>query len=199
MSEHHIVDGYNVVHKSSLLRPLALQDFEAAREAFIEKLVNYCLATGHRVTVVFDGRDAYARIHEGQSIRGVPGLSAVYSPEHLSADAVIERMVYSARNRLECVVVSNDRGLRDLCRGLGALTMEPDHFIRTIRAHQGDLREGLAHKSRMAAKPALLEDRLDGGSMDRLRALRDQLDTKKGGRGTDVPPVKNHGRNGHAT
>ncbi len=179
MPEHYLVDGYNVVHKSSLLRPVALRDFETAREMFIEKVVNFCLVSRQRVTVVFDGRDAFSRVHEGRNTRGVQGLEVVYSPDGLSADAVIERMVYAAPKRLECVVVSNDGGLRQLCRGLGALTMEPDHFIRTVRAQQGVLREGIERQSRAAAQPALLEDRLDGASFDRLKALRDNLDKKK--------------------
>ena len=181
MAEHYLVDGYNVVHHSSVLRPLALKEFEAAREAFVEKLVGFCLATRHRVTVIFDGRDRYARIHDGMSARGVPGLEIVYSPEHLSADAVIERMVYTTPKRLECIVVSNDNSLRNLCRGLGSLSMDADHFIKTVRDHQGQLREGLALHGRNAAQPNLLEDRLDASTMDSLKALRDKLDKKKGG------------------
>ena len=181
MAEHYLVDGYNVVHHSSFLRALAGRDFETARETFVEKLVGFCLATRHRVTVVFDGRDRYARIHDVQSARGVPGLEIVYSPEHLSADAVIERMVYTAAKRIECIVVSNDNSLRNLCRGLGSLSMDSDHFIKAVREHQGLLREGLAMHSRNAAQPPLLEDRLDASAMEGLKALRDSLDKKKRG------------------
>ena len=181
MAEHYLVDGYNVVHHSSVLRPLAIKNFEAAREAFVEKLVGFCLATRHRVTVVFDGRDQYARIHDGQSARGVPGLEIVYSPGHLSADAVIERTVYNTPKRLECIVVSNDNSLRNLCRGLGSMSMDADHFIKTVRDHQGQLREGLSLHSRNAAQPTLLEDRLDASAMEGLKALRDKLEKKKRG------------------
>jgi predicted RNA-binding protein with PIN domain len=181
MAEHYLVDGYNVVHHSSVLRPLAHKNFEAAREAFVEKLVGFCLATRHRVTVIFDGRDQYARIHDSQSARGVPGLAIEYSPDHLSADAVIERMVYAAPKRIECIVVSNDNSLRNLCRGLGSLSMDADHFIKSVRQHQGQLREGLAMHSRNAAQPNLLEDRLDASTMEGLKALRERLDKKKRG------------------
>ena len=181
MAEHYLVDGYNVVHQSSVLRPLAMKNFEAAREALVEKLVGFCLATRHRVTVVFDGRDQYARIHDTQSARGVPGLEIVYSPGHLSADAVIERMVYTATKRLECIVVSNDNSLRNLCRGLGSMSMDADHFIKAVRDHQGQLRDGLAMHSRNATQPNLLEDRLNASTMESLKALRDSLDKKKRG------------------
>lgn len=181
MAEHYLVDGYNVLHTSSVLRPLAMRDFEAARESLIEKLVRFCSAANRAVTVVFDGRNTDGTRRAQGETRGVPGLVIQYAPPQLSADTVIERIVYSARQRLDCVVVSSDRGLRDLCRGMGALTMDADSFIRTVREFQGGVKEEIGRTARAAAKPALLEDRLSGDSVRLLGEMRARLDQKKRG------------------
>ncbi|HPA41713.1 MAG TPA: NYN domain-containing protein, partial [Candidatus Hydrogenedentes bacterium] len=76
MAEHYLVDGYNVLHTSSVLRPLALRDFEAARESLVEKLVRFCSAANRAVTVVFDGRNTDGTRRAQGETRGVPGLVA---------------------------------------------------------------------------------------------------------------------------
>jgi len=137
MAEHYLVDGYNVLHSSSVLRPLALRDFEAARESLIEKLVRFCSAANRAVTVVFDGRNADGTRRAQGETRSVPGLVIQYAPSQLSADTMIERIVYTTRQRLDCVVVSSDRGLRDLCRGMGALTMDADSLSGRCASFRG--------------------------------------------------------------
>lgn len=169
---HYYVDGYNVIHKSSMLRPLAQMDYEAAREAFIERVAQLCATTQQEVTVVFDGQARHLpeRVPHQQ---GVKNLHIFFSPGHLTADAVIERAVYKATNRLEICVVSNDRGLRDLCRNMGALTMEADSFLATVKEIRQDIRHNMERTR--APSPASLQDVLDPESMERLRQLRDLL------------------------
>ena len=41
----------------------------------------------------------------------------------------LDRQDYSS----EIIVVSGDRGIRDLCQTLGALIMGPDNFLATVR------------------------------------------------------------------
>ncbi len=171
MPDTYYVDGYNVLHKSSLLRPLALEDFEAARDALIDKVALFCVGSGKRAVIVFDGRGR----HQPQNAPpppGVSGLEIVYSPANLSADAVIERMVYKAGNRLDIVVVSNDRGLREVCRGMGALVMEADNFLATVRETKQGI-TGAMQKSRKDPAPDRLEDRLDPETIARLKATKE--------------------------
>lgn len=173
MPDTYYVDGYNVLHTSSLLRPLVEQDFESARDAFIDKVAAFCVATGKRVVVVFDGRGRHqpeALIHNHR----VAGLEILFSPSNLSADAVIERQIHQQSNRLEAVVVSNDRGLRELCRGMGALTMEADNFLATVREAAQETRATLDNVRR-GSSIEHLEDRLDSGSMARLEDLKKRL------------------------
>lgn len=172
---HHFIDGYNVIHKSRTLGPIVRQDFERAREILIERIALFCIATGHQATIVFDGQ-ARHRPETVEHYRHVPGLSVVYSPAKVAADTVIERYVYQASARLEIVVVSNDRGLRDLCRNMGALVMEADAFLGEVRASQAGTSETLLRTQ--TPHPGHLEDRLDESSLGRLRALREKIAPK---------------------
>ena len=102
MSWTYLVDGYNVIHHCSILQPLAHRDFEAARDALVEKVARFCAGTGCRTTIVFDGRERQAE--KAVSFEGAPTLKVVYSSRGRSADAVIERSVYAASDRRSIVV-----------------------------------------------------------------------------------------------
>ncbi|MBM3289531.1 MAG: hypothetical protein FJY92_05215, partial [Candidatus Hydrogenedentes bacterium] len=100
-----------------------------------------------------------------------------YSPGHLTADAIIEREVYSARHRREMVVVTGDRGIRDLCRGLGSLVMAPAHFLKMV---DEVLARSSAHLRTHYEKFStnLLEDRLPDHARDTLAKLKKRLKEK---------------------
>lgn len=172
MSELHLVDGYNVLHKCRWLTGLLRQDLETAREALIDRLAHYCSQTGTRVTIVFDGRGPQVAQHVAHN-RGVASLEVLYSPAQLTADAVIERMVYETPRKMDVVVVTNDRGVRDLCRGMGALVMDAQHFLNSIQESRRETSETL-ERTRQPT-PHHLQDRLDSDSMDVLKKLRDKL------------------------
>ena len=190
MSTLFYIDGYNVLHKSSVLRPLVAVDLETARDGLIDKVAAFCMVSGQRARVVFDGRGLLPP-ERMKARQGVGGLEIVYTPSGLTADAYIERAVYKAANRLNLVVVSNDRGLRDLCRNMGALTMEADSFIATAREARDQTSSQVARTHRGTGIETL-EDRLDGNSMARLESLRRSLENPeeenqgRGGKGEDA-------------
>ena len=105
--------------------------------------------------------------------RGAAGLEVVYAPANKSADAVIERYIYQAANKMDLVVVSGDRGLRDLCRGMGALVMDADNFLATSNEIDRDVK-ALAARTRQAS-PAFLEESLDPRSLSALADLKKRL------------------------
>jgi predicted RNA-binding protein with PIN domain len=174
MPNTYYIDGYNVIHHSALLRPLADQDFEAARAALVEKVSRFCVATGNQAKIIFDGRgrqpDPVAPLAQ------VPGLEVLYSPGHQSADTLIERIVYAAEDRRSIIVVSGDRGIRALCRGLNALVMEPDNFLATVRDADADTRRALQHIQRPDTLRRI-ENRLDATDLDRLNRIKKDLET----------------------
>ena len=168
----YYIDGYNVIHHSSLLKPLAAQDFESARDALVEKVARFCVATGGQAKIVFDGRGRQDQPRT--SLPGVPGLEVIYSPGHRSADTLIERIVYTTEDRRSIIVVSADRGIRTLCRGLNAMVMEPDNFLATVRETEADTRASLEQAQRPDAL-LRIEGRLDQDALERLLKLRQTL------------------------
>ena len=172
MANVYYIDGYNVIHRSAILKPLVSQSFETAREALIDKVAAFCTATGQKVTIVFDGRGR--RAEQGNPASHSPNLSVVYAPGHLTADAWIERTVYQAENRRDIIVVSADQGIRSLCRNLNALVVDPDTFLADLREKDADMKAAVKNLARPDTSNRM-EERLSGNALDQLRKLKDQL------------------------
>ena len=126
MALMYYIDGYNVIHHCSQLKGLAMRNFEAARDELIEQVSGFCGNSGHRAQIVFDGSNQDPT--PGELAYASPHLEVTYSSKRQSADAYIERRVYTASDRRSIVVVTADRGIRQLCQGLGTLVMAPRSF-----------------------------------------------------------------------
>lgn len=173
MATHYFIDAYNVMLKSTVLRAAAHLDLERARDMLLDYVQCFCLSGDHEVTVVFDGREQHRNGTIAPHEVKAPGVHILFSPHQTSADSVIERLIYQQTNRMNCVVVSNDRSLRDQCRGMGTLTMEADSFINSVRQIQRSARETLTKREQTQA--LLLEDQLSENNLRMLQALRDKL------------------------
>lgn len=168
----YYLDGYNVIYRCPELQRLAAEDFEAARDTLADRVARYAAVTGAAIKIVFDGRGR--RAEPGVASRGAPGLEIVYSPGHLSADALIERLVYHSTDRREIVVVSGDAGIRQLCTALGSFVMAPDHFLTMV---QDKLREsGIAlRREHDRYRRLTVEDRLGDEARGKLGELKQKL------------------------
>ena len=173
MTTTYLIDGYNVIHQCPQLQPLAQRDFEASREVLVDRVSRYCSHTGECARVVFDGRGR--RQDPSPPPCGTAGVQIIYSPGHHTADTLIERMVYSVANRRDFVVVSGDRGIRDLVRGYGGLVMSPAYFLTVI---EDVLQRSSAalHTHTHQHRSNHLGDRLSDDSVNRLQRLKDRLD-----------------------
>lgn len=173
MAEHYFIDGYNVLHRSKALRRRADQDLESAREALVDRVAQYCASSGARATIVFDGQGP--REERVANARGAAGLDLIYAAAQKSADAIIERAVYQLPHRRDAIVVSGDRGITDLCIGLGALVMTPDAFLSTITDETNRVRAKV-ERDRPDTKIASVEDSLSDTARAQLDALRRKLE-----------------------
>jgi predicted RNA-binding protein with PIN domain len=147
-------------------------NFEGARDALIEQVSVFCSHAHHHAKIVFDGRGK--RSDSAIPFRAAEGLEVVYSPGHQNADSYIERSVYNASKRSDLVVVSGDRSLRNTCYNLGALVMDPDNFLTTVRDTLKESRD-VRHSSQPSKLDSRVEDRLDSRSVDLLNALKSKL------------------------
>lgn len=169
----YYIDGYNVIHHAPDLRERAQGDFESARDLLIERVARFCAASQSEARIVFDGRGR--RADPVQPFRAPPGLEVIYSPNRQSADALIERMVYQTTERREIVVVSADRGIRELCQGLGTLVMTPHNFLETVQETLERDQAGLEYLRRHHRRYTV-EDWLDPDSREQLDALKRRLE-----------------------
>jgi len=175
MSLQYYIDGYNVIHQFTAFQELARHDLEAARGALIEELMSFCSASDARVSVVFDGQgDA----QKPAGVPGVPRLTIAFSPGKLSADTYIESAVYVAKDRRSIVVVSGDRGIRDLCMGIGASTLRPEYFMEMARSALRENTAGLARPSPLTQMGSM-QDRLSDSGIAALEGLRRRLDKRR--------------------
>jgi predicted RNA-binding protein with PIN domain len=123
---YYYLDGYNLLFTlTDSKRTLATQ-----RQNVIGFLQRQFALRKMAGTLVFDGS-----IRRGEeSGRSYPSpLEVVYTPKGQTADAYILEEIESAKNRRQCTVVTNDKGLTRQARALQAKTMETAAFIQWLQ------------------------------------------------------------------
>lgn len=173
MSDTYFIDGYNLLHHVTHWKELAEHNLEEARRALVDEVSKWCATTDHTAKIFFDG----AGLRTGGSAQTPPafGVEVLYTSRHTTADAIIERGVYEAPDRDSIVVVSADRGILDLCRGMGALSMRPEYFYRTMSETSAGLSANLLHRQ-SRGRLGNLEDVLGADEKEGLDRLRERLD-----------------------
>lgn len=125
---HIIIDGYNLIRQSDVLRLHERQGLEAGRKALVHLLAGYRRARGHRITIVFDGwlggppqeeRDREA------------GIDIIYSRRGEKADEVIKRL--ARQHADETLVVTSDRPVMDAVIRAGVTAVPSREFEARIR------------------------------------------------------------------
>ena len=127
MSVHIIIDGYNLIYQSQTFIDFNNSDMESARDDLVDALVDYKRLKAHKITVVFDGgnafRDASRRDrHKGIHIR--------FSSIGETADHVIKRM--ASEEREKALVVSSDKEIVNYAESKGAATISSALFERRL-------------------------------------------------------------------
>jgi len=115
---HILIDGYNLIRQSETFRHFDRMSLEAGRKALLHSLAAYKKRTGHRVTVVFDAREAGFPMEERDRYAG---LHCLYSRKGETADDLIKRMIEGRKE--EFVVVTSDRDIAGFAsrRGVAAI------------------------------------------------------------------------------
>ncbi len=95
---HLFVDGYNLIHAWPELKELADIDFGSARDELTDIICNYSGFMGYDTVLVYD---AY-KVTEGVGSRlRINGITVVYTREHETADAFIERETLSLMKHIK--------------------------------------------------------------------------------------------------
>jgi len=120
-----IVDGYNLIRRSSLLSSLERQDLEAGREGLLRMLAEYQRLKGHRVTVVFDGWEGGLPVEQHLTVRGI---SVIFSKKGEQADEVIKHLASPG-----LVIITSDRGLSEAVERSGAAAIGAEEFLERVQ------------------------------------------------------------------
>jgi uncharacterized protein len=171
-TQTYYIDGYNIIHHSDSLRKLLNTDFEIARNKLVEKIIRWCAATGNRGILIFDGQGK--RMEESPNHPATDLVKILFTSKHKTADSIIERAVYKSKNKNRVIVVSADRAITDLCMGMGALVMNPQHFLTSIQESKNETRRAISNTQ--TTQIGTLEDRMDPDTIEKLRKMREGLD-----------------------
>ena len=164
-----IIDGYNLIRQWPELARLDRVDLEAGREALLQALQQYRRAKGHRVTVVFDGREQGGRQESAERARGI---AVRYSRQGETADSVIARLVAEAGQG--ATVVSSDHAVQASARRSGAAAISSIDFVGKIEAaHLGALKgeEEVARPAKTGKGTAHRLPKTERRAQQRLRNL----------------------------
>lgn len=134
-----LVDGYNVIRLTPPYRDLAEDDeMDAARAALIADVAAFAQGE-YEATVVFDGGGNPLSTGEPHEMLGV---TVVFSPYGVEADAVIEARARRARGLGRSVlVVTSDAQTQWAVMGGSVTRRSSDEFAGDLRGAEADWRE----------------------------------------------------------
>ena len=126
MIETVIIDGYNVIYAIPHLKNCLNESLEMAREELINELLRYSDFTGSEVIVVFDSSRHRS---SSEDLYSTSGFKVVFTSQRQTADAYIERAVYSKRPKdRRWRVISADRKIQDIALGKDVFVTSPETF-----------------------------------------------------------------------
>ena len=126
MLEEWLIDGYNLLHSTA--SPGSKKQ-GVSRERLFELLASFASSEQRKVLMVLDGQGDDQELGAYQT----KNFAVIYSKAS-TADSVIERMLYEQKGTASFSVVTKDRAVCQMARGLGARVMEPDKFIELLNA-----------------------------------------------------------------
>ncbi len=120
--DHLIIDGYNLLHQDAVLDGRR-GDLQTARQRLMRRVEHAAPEMAQRITVVFDGQEV------GRDISfDAPHMQVLFSPLNRTADAVIERMVATAKNPERICVVTSDQIEARIVSAAGAFVVSCKEF-----------------------------------------------------------------------
>lgn len=156
-----LVDGYNVIRLTPPYRELAETDLESARAALVSDVAAFA-ADEWDATVVFDG--GANPLSDGRSHREA-GITVVFSRFGAEADAVVESLARTARERGDAVeVVTSDAQTQWAVFGKGVARRSSAEFSASLRQDRAEW----AEHNPAGASRTRVEDLIDASVRARL-------------------------------
>jgi predicted RNA-binding protein with PIN domain len=161
----YLIDGYNVLHE--LLGHAEVTDLEEERTRLVHRIASYMGGTSDRAIIVFD-----SRVQMLQKIESATRNVEVYFGSFSrSADSIIEREVYAISAGENVTVVSSDYQLQKTIFLSNVIRRSSRQFVEDLQQHT----KSVANRQNCITMNLRIEDRVDPGTADKLRALRERL------------------------
>ena len=168
-----IVDGYNVIFDWQDLKSLSKESLEHARLELRHRLLNYGSYKGYKIILVFDGKHAPFTADE-QRISG--DFIEVFTGTHETADAYIEREVFSKKGQYKTIyVVTSDGEEQSQILGFGGLRISARELRHQIELAKQDERKrytGQHRRDAMTLQRNELGAHIDGDVAEKLERMR---------------------------
>lgn len=161
-----IVDGYNVIHGSADLKRLSDIQLEEAREKLIEDLNGYSGFKGWETILVFDAyqQESFDNLEE---IRG--RVKVVFTKKNKTADAFIEKLVFSLPKAYTVLVVTSDYTLQRMVLASGGERISTRELIEDMERTLKNFRE---EKIMQKKQGTTLTDFMDEETLKKFKAMR---------------------------
>ena len=135
-----IIDGYNLIRQSPILRGYDTMEIAQGREKLLEMLAPYRTLKRHPMLVVFDGWQEGDFTEQRTRKKGI---DIIYSKRGEKADEVIKRLV--SHSGEEWIVVTSDREITHFCQSRRCEVISSPSFEEkmefSLLAHEKGLEE----------------------------------------------------------
>lgn len=133
-----IIDGYNLIYAWDALSELAAHSLEKARDTLMDTLSDYVAFTKTEVLLVFD---AYLVPDGKGSDFTKDGFRVVFTKQHQTADAYIEKVIHDLGPDYSIRVVTGDQLLQISAVTFGVSRMTTAEFQTEVSAVGREIRE----------------------------------------------------------
>jgi predicted RNA-binding protein with PIN domain len=140
---------------------------EEERRRLIDRIADYMGGTSDRAIVVFDSRTQMLQKIESATAN----VEVYFGSFSRSADSVIEREVYAISAGESVVVVSSDYQLQKTIFVPNVIRRSSRQFVADLQEHT----KRIANPQNCITMSHRVEERIDPSTVDRLKALRDEL------------------------
>lgn len=176
----YLIDGYNVLHE--FLGHEIVNDLEDERNRLIDRIAGFMAGTSDRAIIVFDSKVQSLQKCESAT----PNVDVYFGSFSRSADSIIEREVFSISAGENVTVVSSDYNVQKTIFRPNVIRRSARQFVEDLRIHT----TRIANRENCITMGHRIEDRIDPGTMEKLKALRDKLAAEPGEDGPPEPGPK---------
>ncbi len=172
--EYLLVDGYNVIFAWEVLKELAEENIEAARNKLMDILCNY---QGYKKCTLILVFDAYKVEGSWLEIQKYHNIHVVYTKEAETADQYIEKVVHEIGRKYHVTVATSDRIEQVITVGQGASLISARELEEEVRMMQKEVREEYLDK--LPKGKNYLFDHMEPELADRMEQIRLGEDDRK--------------------